>query len=342
MTARFLSAIPMPAALVSTQFIARFGAELQALARRCGKPLSFITLPEQNGARLSQADCERIDCIFLDREIRFNEQANAAYRAALPAASNVKWVHYANSGIGQQYLVAELQARGVVLTSSTGSNAEPVAQTGMTGLLMMARGFPTYIQGQHRHEWRPLRGAALPDDLRGQTVLLIGVGAVGTVFGGYARAFGLKVIGVRRSAQQAGDPVDEMHPPTKLGQLLPRADWIVVSCPLTKETRNLLDAAAFARMKPGARLINIARGEIVDEAAMIEALKSGRLAGAALDAHRQEPLPKDSPLWDLPNVIVTPHNASASSGNEQRCAEMFIANFGHWLRGEPLFNVQRV
>jgi len=156
------------------------------------------------------------------------------------------------------------------------------------------------------------------------------------------RAFGLKVIGVRRSAQQAGDPVDEMHPPTKLGQLLPRADWIVVSCPLTKETRNLLDAAAFARMKPGARLINIARGEIVDEAAMIEALKSGRLAGAALDAHRQEPLPKDSPLWDLPNVIVTPHNASASSGNEQRCAEMFIANFGHWLRGEPLFNVQRV
>ena len=166
MTARFLSAIPMPAALVSTQFIARFGAELQALAERCGKPLSFITLPEQNGARLSQADCERIDCIFLDREIRFNEQANAAYRAALPAASNVKWVHYANSGIGQQYLVAELQARGVVLTSSTGSNAEPVAQTGMTDLLMMARGFPTYIQGQHRHEWRPLRGAALPDDLR--------------------------------------------------------------------------------------------------------------------------------------------------------------------------------
>jgi phosphoglycerate dehydrogenase-like enzyme len=332
----------MPTALVSREFRARFGEDLKRLAESCGQTVTLMTLPEENGARLSRADCERIDCIFLDREIRFNEQANAAYREALPAAANVKWVHYANSGIGQQYLVAELQARNVILTSSTGSNAEPVAQTGMTGLLMLARGFPTYIQGQRKHEWRPLRGAALPDDLRGQTVLLIGVGAVGTVFAGYARAFGLRVVGVRRSPQKAGDPVDEMHPPPKLAELLPRADWIVVSCPLTKETRNLIDAAAFSRMKSGARLINIARGEIVDEAAMVEALKSGRLAGAALDAHRQEPLPKDSPLWDLPNVIVTPHNASASSGNEQRCAEMFIANFGHWLRGEPMFNVQRV
>ncbi|MGQ0749973.1 MAG: NAD(P)-dependent oxidoreductase, partial [Betaproteobacteria bacterium] len=195
----------MPTALASKEFAARFGADLQSLAKSCGTSVSLVTLPEQNGARLPRADCERIDCIFLDREIRFNEQANAAYREALPAASNVKWVHYANSGIGQQYLVTELQARGVILTSSTGSNAEPVAQTGMTGLLMLARGFPSYIQGQHKHEWRPLRGAALPDDLRGQTVLLIGVGAVGTAFAGYARAFGLKVIGVRRSPPKAGD-----------------------------------------------------------------------------------------------------------------------------------------
>ena len=132
-----------------------------------------------------------------------------------------------------------------------------------------------------------------------------------------------------------------MHPPSKLHELLPRADWIVITCPLTKETRNLIDADAFKRMRKGARLINIARGEIVDEKALIAALKSGHLAGAALDAHVQEPLPADSPLWDLPNVIVTPHNAAASTGNEKRCAEMFIANLGHWLRGEPMLNVQR-
>jgi D-2-hydroxyacid dehydrogenase (NADP+) len=148
------------------------------------------------------------------------------------------------------------------------------------------------------------------------------------------------VIGVRRSPRKPDDPVDELHPPEKLPDLLPRADWVVITCPLTKETRNLIDADAFRRMRKGAHLINIARGEIVDEAALIEALEEKRLAGAHLDAHREEPLSDDSPLWDLPNVIVTPHNASASSGIERRTAEMFVANFGHWIRGEPMFNVQ--
>ena len=128
---------------------------------------------------------------------------------------------------------------------------------------------------------------------------------------------------------QAGDPVDEMHPPSKLPELWPRADWVVIACPLTKETRNLVNAGAFKRMKKGAYVINIGRGEVMEEAAFIDAIRSGHLGGAALDAHIQEPLPADSPLWDLPNVIVSPHNASASTGNEQRCAQMFIVNFGH-------------
>jgi phosphoglycerate dehydrogenase-like enzyme len=327
-------------ALVSRQFVAAFGGELNAVAERAGKPVSFVTLPEGAGAKMPQADRERVNCIFLDRDIRFQEPLYAAYRGMVLAAPNLKWVNYTSSGVGQQEFVFDLDAKGVIITSSTGSNAEPVAQTGLAGLLMLARGFGTYIRGQHRHEWRPLRGKALPDDLRGQTLLLIGVGAVGTVFAGYARTFGLKVIGVRRSPLRPGEPVDEMHPPSKLPELLARADWIVISCPLTSETLNLIDADAFRRMKKGARLINIGRGEIVDEAALIEAIRSGRLGGAALDAHRQEPLPADSPLWDLPNVVISPHNASASTGNERRCAEMFIANFGHWIRGEPMFNVQ--
>ena len=332
----------MPTALVSKQFVARFGAEFEAVAARAGKTVSFVTLPEGPGARLAQSDRERINCIFLDRDIRFEAPLYAAYREMVLAAPNLKWIHYTSSGVGQQEFVFELDAMGVIITSSTGSNAEPVAQTGLTGLLMLARGFGTYIRDQHAHEWRPLRGNALPDDLRGQTLLLIGVGAVGSVFAGYARAFGLKVIGVRRSPLKPGEPVDELHPPSRLPELLPRADWIVIACPLTQETLNLIDAAAFKRMKKGARLINIGRGEIVDEVALIAALRAGHLGGAALDAHRQEPLPADSPLWDLPNVIVSPHNASASTGNEKRCAEMFIANFGHWLRGEPMFNVQDV
>ena len=330
----------MPTALVSKQFIAQFGAAFNAVGLAAGKTVDFMTLPEAKGARLSQADCDRVDVLFLDRVMRFDEQLHDAYADALLRMNNLKWSHYTSSGIGQQLQVSELNAKGVITTSSTGSNAEPVAQTGITGLLMLARGFGSHIRGQCKHEWTPLRGAALPNDLRGQTVLLIGVGAIGKKFTAYAHAFGLNVIGVRRSAKKTDDLVDELYPPSKLPQLYPRADWVVLCCPLTVETHGLINADAFNRMKKGACLINIARGEVVDETAMIAAIRSGQLGGAALDAHSQEPLPPDSPLWDLPNVIISPHNASASTGNEARSAEMFVANFGHWLRGEPMFNVQ--
>ena len=332
----------MTLALVSKQFIAGFGDKLKAVAASAGKSVEFMTLPEAKGARLSQADCDRLTVTFIDRDIRFDEQLYAAYGAAVTTSNSLKWIHFTSSGIGQQPFAPALDAKGVTMSSSTGSNAEPVAQTGFTGLLMLARGFPGYMEGQRKHEWRPLRGATLPPDLRGQTVIIIGVGAIGKLFAGYARAFGLKVIGVRRSPQQADDPVDEMFTPAQLKDVLPRAEWVVIACPLTKETRNLVNADAFKRMKKGSCLINIGRGEVMDEAAFIDAIRSGHLAGAAIDAHRQEPLPADSPLWDLPNVIVSPHNASASTGNEKRCAEMFIANFGYWARGEPMFNVQRL
>lgn len=330
----------MNTAFVSRQFVEGFGDELKTVAESAGTSVELLAVPEAPGARLSQMDCDRITCTYVDRDIRFNEQLYSAYGEALVASRSCKWIHLTSSGVTPAPYISAIDRNGGVITSSTGSNAEPVAQTGFTGLLMLARGFPGYIQGQHAHEWRPLRGAALPDDLCGQTVLLIGVGAVGKTFAGYARAFGLKVIGIRRSPAAAGDPVDEMYSPSRLYEQLPRADWIVIACPLTKETRNMLDAEAFSRVKKGARLINIGRGEVVDENAMIDALRSGRLAGAALDAHVREPLPPESPLWDLPNVIVSPHNASASTGNERRAAKLFIANFGHWVRGEPMFNVQ--
>ena len=331
----------MITALVSKQFIAQFGAAVTAIGEAAGKPVAFMTLPEAKGARLTQSECDRVDVLFLDRDMRFDEQLHDAYADALLRMTNLKWANYTSSGIGQQLHIAELSAKGVITTSSTSSNAEPVAQTGFTGLLMLARGFGSHIHNQAKHEWQPLRGAQLPNDLRGQTLLLIGVGAVGKQVAVYARFFGLNVIGVRRSPMQPDDPVDEMHPPSKLYELLPRADWIMICCPLTKETLNLVDVEAFKRMKKGAKLINIGRGEVIDTNALIASLRAGHLGGAALDAHSEEPLPKDSPLWDMPNVIISPHNASASNGNEKRSADMFVANFGHWVRGEPMFNVQR-
>ena len=329
----------MPIALVSKQFVAAFGDKLKAEVARSGKTVEFMTLPEEKGARLSKADYDRVDCAFLDRDIRFGDQLAGAFNDALVASKSCNWLHVSSSGMNPTPFAEAVLARGGTITTSTGSNAEPVAQTGFTGLLMLARGFATYIPAQHKREWRPLRGATLPDDLRGQTLVLIGVGAVGKTLAGYAKAFGLKIIGVRRSPMQPGDPVDEMVHPSKLKDVLPRADWIVIACPLTSETRNLLDAAAFRAMKKGARLVNIGRGEVMDEQAFIDAIRSGHLGGAHLDALHQEPLPADSPLWSLPNVIISPHNASASNGNEKRVAQIFIANFGRWTRGEPMVNI---
>ncbi len=332
----------MPVALVSKSFITTFADALKKTLEGSGRSVEFITAPEAPGAHFPPADCDRIDCAFLDRGMRFNEQTNAAFCDAMIASKSMKWLHLASSGLYPSAWLDALDRRGAIVTSSTGSNAEPVAQTGFTGLLMLARGFTHYVQAQRRHEWKPLRGAGVPQDLRGQTVLLIGVGAVGRIFAGFAQSFGLHVIGVRRTPKQPGDPVDEMHPPSEIMALLPRAHFVVISCPLTKDTRNLLDANAFARMRKGACVINIARGEIVDTEALIENLRSGHLGGAHLDAHSEEPLPARSPLWDLPNAIVTPHSAAASHGNEARCAEMFIANFGRWVRGEAMCNVQQV
>jgi phosphoglycerate dehydrogenase-like enzyme len=137
---------------------------------------------------------------------------------------------------------------------------------------------------------------------------------------------------------QPGDPVDEMRAPEELAALMPRADWLVLACPLTPETRGLVDAKLLAALPKTARVINVGRGEIVDEPALIEALRSGALAGAYLDVFQKEPLPADSPLWDLPNVLVTPHNSIASAGNQQRIYDIFVQNMQRLHAGKPLLN----
>jgi phosphoglycerate dehydrogenase-like enzyme len=135
--------------------------------------------------------------------------------------------------------------------------------------------------------------------------------------------------------------VHELHTLAALPEVLPRCEWVVLACPLTPETRRIVNAGTLARLPRGARLINVARGGVMDETAVIEALRSGRLGGAYLDVFEQEPLSADSPLWDLPNVILSPHNASASSGNNDRAMKIFLANLARWGRGEPLLNEER-
>jgi len=206
---------------------------------------------------------------------------------------------------------------------------------------MLARNFPRWLNAQREHRWDPARMPHFPRDLPGQTMLIVGLGSIGSEIARLARVLGLKVIGIRRSPQKPGDRVDELHPPQKLAELLPRADWLVIASPLTAETRGLINAGLLARLPQGARIINIGRGEIIDETAMIEALRSGHLAGAYLDVFEKEPLPAESPLWDLPNVLVSPHNSAAASGNDQRVYQLFVANLENWCRKQALTNEVR-
>jgi phosphoglycerate dehydrogenase-like enzyme len=237
-----------------------------------------------------------------------------------------------------------------VLTSSPGSNAVPIAQSAIAGLLALARRFPAFARAQRERRWLGSaaqgRGAPddparidLPPDLDTQTLLVLGLGGIGSEIARLGRALGLRAIGVRRSRPRYGAPVDEWHPPDRLPDLLPRADWLAIACPLTDATRGWIDASMLALLPDGACVINVGRGEIVDEAALTAELASGRLGGAYLDVFQVEPLPEASPLWSLPNVIVTPHASSISQGSQARQADMFLANLARFARGEPLAGV---
>lgn len=318
----------MPTLLVSHHLHAERGAALAAWAREQGLTLELMPLPADPEGRLAEADCARLDCAFFSADVfpKFSRQ----FFSALRKAPQLQWLHVFNAGVDHP-IYAEMLQRGARLTTSAGTTAEPIAQTAIAGLLMLARNFPHWLQAQHARRWDPVRfGERIPRDLSSQTLIVYGLGSIGSEIARLARALGLKVIGIRRSPIRPDDPVDELHPPQALAQLLPRADWLVIASPLTAETRGLIDAAMLQRLPRGARLINIGRGEILDEPALIAALQSGHLGGAYLDVFATEPLPVDSPLWTLPQVLVSPHNSAAAAGNSERIYRMFVDNLHRW------------
>lgn len=259
------------------------------------------------------------------------------FHDALRAAPSLRWVHIHSAGADRP-LYGELRARGVQVTTSSGANAAVVAQTALAGVLALARQFPRLMAAQRERRWEPLFGSGMPRELEGQTAVVVGWGPIGQRLGRLLVALGLRVVAVRRSGAPAGAGVETVGFDA-LHQVLPRADWLLLACPLTPLTRNLLDARALALLPPGAHLVNVARGEVADEPALVEALRCGRLAGAFLDVFAQEPLPSDSPLWAMDNVIATPHSAGFSGGNEARVARMFLDNLRAWLQGRPLYNL---
>lgn len=314
-------------------------AQLEAaIAREMGDhPFELVSIESAVAAGRRDVDIAFIsrDVTGLSTKYVLPEALQACY-ALLRDSADLKWVHIHSAGADRPVYVA-LRDRGVTVTTSSGANAEVVASTALAGLLALARRFPQLMAAQREHRWAPLLGEQLPRDLRGQTVVLVGWGPIGQRIGSVLRLLGLWLIVVRNSPAPSPDGV-EMVTFDEFTKVLPRADWLLLACPLTDKTRRLVDAQALAALPRGAGLINVARGEVVVEQALIAALRSGQLGSAYLDVFEHEPLAPDSPLWDMPHVIVTPHSAGHSDGNYQRVIDLFLANLRRWCAGEPLVN----
>ena len=310
------------------------GAIAAALGARPHELLSFESLADVPAPPLDIAFVSR-DVTGLSTKHTVLPETKAAHDV-LRRAPGLAWVHMHAAGADRPVYL-ELRERGVTVCTSSGANAEVVAQTALTGLLMLARSFPRWLAAQREGRWAPVMAGPLPRDLAGQTALIVGWGPIGQRLAALLQMLGLHVVVVRRDGS-APVPGIETVAYSRWHDALPRADWLLLACPLSAVTRALVDAAALAALPPGAQLVNVARGEVVVQRDLIDALQSGRLAGAYLDVFEHEPLTADSPLWALENVIVTPHAAGHSDGNEARVAAMFVDNLRRWCAGRNLVN----
>jgi phosphoglycerate dehydrogenase-like enzyme len=306
-----------------------------------GHAYELLALNEAVAAQRTDADVA-----FISREVTGTSTKHEIHPALqqvydlLRRSSRLRWVHIHSAGADRQ-IYQDLLARGVQLSTSSGANAQVVATVALAGLLALARRFPMLMAEQQARQWIPLMGSRMPRDLPGQTATIVGWGPIGQTLGRWLTSLGLQVVAVRQlvdaATHESSDGV-QMVSFEQLPTVWPRTDWLILACPLTAKTRQLVDAQALAALPAGAHLINVARGEVVDQEALVTALQSGHLGGAFLDVFAHEPLPADSPLWAMPHVMVTPHAAGHSDGNENRVAQMFLDNLRSWVNDQPLRN----
>lgn len=280
---------------------------------------------------------------LLDRaEVLFGvpEDSTEGLAEVVNGLPRLRWVHATSAGAGEQVGKAGLSPdalKRVVITTSSGVHAVPLAEFAILGLLAVAKELPRLIEDQRARAWpevrRPVR------ELSGQTLFLLGLGEIGREVARLGKALGMRTVGFRRTEGPPPEWVDEVHGPQRLAELAGQADAMVVSLPMTEQTAGLVDRATIERLPASCIFVNIGRGGVVDEPALIDALRDRRIAGAVLDVFATEPLPADSPLWTLPNVLVTPHAAALSARENERIAELFADNLRRYLDGRPLRNV---
>jgi phosphoglycerate dehydrogenase-like enzyme len=265
----------------------------------------------------------------------------------------LRWIQFHWAGLDHALDEPILKREGIFITSMSGASASQMAEHAVMMVLALGHHIPDLFAHQRKTEWPSGRWELFtPQELRGSTVGIVGYGSIGRQIAHLLQAFGAKVLATKRDIRHpedtgytvdgwgdpAGDQVNRLYPPQAVGSMLKECDFIVVTLPRTKETRGLLGVNELASIKPGAYLVDISRGEIVDHNALIPLLREHKIAGAALDVFPVEPLPADSPLWKLPNVIITPHIAGFSPYYDERAAELFAQNLHRYLEELPLYN----
>jgi len=255
-------------------------------------------------------------------------------------ARELKWIHSTAAGVAQ-LMYPELRQSGITVTNASGIFSVPMAEHTMGLILAMARNFPDSVRYQDQSKWSVQDLWDKPQhltEINGSVLLIVGYGSIGRELARRAKAFDMRVWGVTRSGKGDSTHAEEILPVSQLNEALPHADYVVISAPETSETKHLIGAGQIARMKRGARLINVARGSLLDETALMSALESGALGGAALDVTTTEPLPAQSPLWRAPNLFITPHTSAISERLWLRETELFLKLLDEWFGGKQLSN----
>ncbi len=278
------------------------------------------------GEMVPPEDVARVEIAFLSMDMW--PDSTAPYMKVCLESPTLRWLHSGSAGVDHPVFRMILD-KGARLTNSSGSSGPSIAHHVIMSLLALRRDLPGFLRDQSQHVWRT-RDVG---DVEGTTLGVLGMGPIGTETARLAAEFGMRPIGMRRTV--SGDEPCETWTLDRLHELLPRVDALVVALPLAPETRRIIGATELELLAPGAHVVNGGRGELVDETALIDALRSGRVGAAALDVTEVEPLPADSPLWDLPNVIITPHASAATASNQRRATEFFVEEFARFVRGEP-------
>ena len=255
-------------------------------------------------------------------------------------APNIKWIQATSAGIGQMVKRLEYDKRmpETIFTTASGIHSQPLAEFCLMSMLMYSRGLTRMLEMQAQKHWERYAGT----DLVGKTVVIIGMGNIGQRVTEIAKVFGMKVIGIKRTVSDinvTGMQADQIVPTTKIKDVLKQADYLILCMPHTTETEHMIGETELNLLPKGAVLINIARGTVVDELALIKSLQDGHLGGAALDVFATEPLPEDSPLWSMSNVLVSPHSGSTSERENTLITDLFCNNLRRYLDGKPLVNV---